>query len=148
MKNLTENYTDKSKQKIGEWTNEFDKEQFTDEETGYPCLIVRHNTLGHLCGYVGVDSQHPCFQKDYDSVDVNVHGGLTFADKCQDNGHICHKVEEGEDDNVWWLGFDCAHSGDKCPYASYEFDFDTYKNFDYVKSEIKSLAKQLKELQQ
>lgn len=32
---------------------------------GYHCLIVEHSSLGHLCGYVGVPSEHPMFDKDY-----------------------------------------------------------------------------------
>ena len=37
----------------GEWTDEPDKLQWVDEATGFDCLIVR-NSLGALCGYVGV----------------------------------------------------------------------------------------------
>jgi hypothetical protein len=78
-----------------------------------PCLIVR-NKLGALCGYVGVTSSHPCFEKDYDDVrSEEAHGGLTFSGFCND--HICHEVEPGEDAHVWWLGFDCAHAGDFVP---------------------------------
>lgn len=37
----------------GPWDGEPDKMQWTDPATGLDCLIVR-NTLGALCGYVGV----------------------------------------------------------------------------------------------
>lgn len=155
MENREWNFVDKSKWGTGVWQNEPDKVQFVDEETGLPCLIVR-NQLGALCGYVGVDSSHAAFERNYDEVDVNVHGGLTFSDFCSpgnDEHGICHIVEDGENDRVWWLGFDCAHGGDIVPscfeypiLSSFEGKYgETYKDIAYVKAEIKNLAKQLKE---
>lgn len=74
---------------------------------------------------------------------INVHGGLTFSDHCCPSpsgpGGICHVVEEGEDDNVWWLGFDCAHAGDVCPaYETivYPGDEDVYRELDYVAQQV------------
>lgn len=77
-----------------------------------PCIISR-NPVGTWCGYVGVPPGHPWHGKAYDDVEVNIHGGLTYAQGC--GVHICHKPEPGEADDVWWLGFDCAHAGDLCP---------------------------------
>lgn len=116
----------------GPWDNEVDKRQWLDLETGLPCLIVR-GPMGAWCGYVGVPEGHPCFQLGYDQVhgynlesdnyegpcpDLSVHGGLTFADFCAPDGKehgICHIVEPGENDRVWWLGFDCGHAFDLVP---------------------------------
>lgn len=69
----------------GEWDQEPDKKQWTDAATGLPCLIVR-NFGGALCGYVGVPPGHPDHGTDYGGLDadVDVHGGLTFADACAD----------------------------------------------------------------
>lgn len=72
---------DKSEWGPGEWQDEPDKKQWRDEATGLPCLIVR-NGSGALCGYVGVPRNHVYYGSDYDKVDVEVHGGLTFAGKC------------------------------------------------------------------
>lgn len=36
-----------------------------DEETGYPCLIVRAPVTGALCGYVGVPERHPLYGCPY-----------------------------------------------------------------------------------
>ena len=94
----------------GPWDNEPDRKDFT--HAGYSCFILR-NTSGNWCGYVGVPSTHSCYEKPYNDVDVNVHGGLTYADKC--GGHICHIPEPGMPDDVWWLGFDTAHWGDLSP---------------------------------
>lgn len=143
---------------IGPWDNEPDKKQWLDPKTGYPCLIVR-GPMGALCGYVGVGKDHPCFEKECDEVNVSVHGGLTFADRCQESGAICHIVERGEDDKVWWLGFDCLHLGDLSPGMEYirqrpEYEQfrhmgerDSYKDIGYVTNECRSLALQLKEIE-
>jgi hypothetical protein len=135
----------------GPWQSEPDKKQWEHMPTHLPCLIVR-GPAGALCGYVGVPNGHPAYGVDYNHVDVDVHGGLTFAARCQPSAEergICHKVELGESDDVWWLGFDCAHSGDLCPKMnSYPMhlrfiDGDTYKDFAYVENEVSKLAEQL-----
>ena len=51
--------------------------------------------------------------KDYNALDVEVHGGLTYAGEC--SGSICHVPKPGEPDNVFWFGFDCAHAYDLSP---------------------------------
>ena len=142
-------FTDKSKWGDGPWQQEPDKKQWTDAATGFPCLIVR-GPHGALCGYVGVTLSHPFFGKSYNDVDVEVHGGLTFADRCQPNREhgICHIVEQGENENVWWFGFDCAHSGDVSPWLLLKGlrNFgETYHDVAYVTRAITRLAKQLKE---
>ncbi|MFC4275540.1 hypothetical protein [Achromobacter aloeverae] len=140
---------DKSEWGDGPWQQEPDKIQFTDEATGLPCLIVR-GPSGALCGYVGIAKGHQDFEKHYDAVPVECHWGLTFSDFCAETGdeskHICHRPEPGEPDHVWWLGFDCAHSGDHCP--KYDRDLQTlgtYRTVAYVKRQIASIASQLAE---
>ncbi len=32
---------------------------------GYSCAILKHNELGHLCGYVAVTESHPFYGKNY-----------------------------------------------------------------------------------
>lgn len=145
---------DKSGWIDGEWKNEPDKMQWQDEATGLPCLIVR-GPSGALCGYVGIAEGHPYFQKEYESVDVEVHGGLTFASMCADTGdetrHICHLADPGEPEHVWWLGFDCAHSGDLCPSYAKEHGvfapsaWEQYRTVAYVKGQVRNLARQLAE---
>lgn len=141
---------DKSAWPRGEWDTEPDKKQWTDEATGLPCLIVR-SSLGHLCGYVGVHEGHPLFEKGYESSDISVHGGITFADFCKPHHTeaegICHAVESGENDRAWWLGFDCAHSGDRTSLAieslfGRNYD-ESYRNFSFVERQCRELAQQL-----
>jgi len=141
----------------GEWDDEPDKIQYQDEQTGLPCLIVR-NPLGALCGYVGVDKKHPFYGKHYNDVDVSVHWGLTFSDSCgtwKDDGQgICHIPDKNEPHHVWWLGFDCLHSGDTSPGMMVSLrlismpiirDFEEYRNINFVKEQISLLAKQIKQ---
>jgi len=156
MKRIEYKTHDKSSWGPGPWQAEPDKIQYVDNATGMPCLIVR-NTLGSLCGYVGVSKDHPFFKKGYNDCDVTVHGGLTFADTCAEDEHgICHLVEEGEDDLVWWLGFDCAHLNDMSPGMRATdakigiprgiLEFGIYKDVPYVVRECSRLAKQLMEV--
>ena len=149
MQTLEYRTIDKASWGAGPWQSEPDKRQWMDETTGLPCLIVR-GPLGALCGYVGVPNGHLAYGKDYDSVGVEAHGGLTFSARCQpgvESHGICHKVAPGEPDDVWWLGFDCAHSGDLCPgNTKYQRPItgDTYRDIPYVTEQITALAAQLK----
>lgn len=57
---------------------------------------------------------------------------------------ICHIPAPGEPDNVWWFGFDCAHSGDLAPaYDSLNGYDSSYCDLEYVRREVTSLAAQL-----
>jgi hypothetical protein len=151
---------DKRKWGEGPWVSEPDKIQWVDEKTGLDCLIHR-NGSGALCGYVGVQEGHPAFNKHYDQVDVDVHGGPTYSEFCQpstDEAHgICHVPYDGRPEHVWWIGFDCAHSGDlrpglnkfnekfyrDHPKFAHLHDRDKYRDVAYVKAECARLAAQL-----
>lgn len=148
-------FIDKSIWPEGVWTSEPDKVQWPDADTGLPCIAKRHPRSGFWCGYVGVSEGHPMFGESYESPNVDVHGGLTYANTCQvkDDEHgICHVPGEGEPEHVWWFGFDCAHHGDMSPqdlvYAKRGYPFNIgpdehYRPLDYVKRECASLARQL-----
>lgn len=158
MERKTWTTMDKSSWGPGPWQGEPDKEQWADEGTGYACLIKR-NRVGALCGYVGVPEGHPWHGSGYSPgcsdegeltpalklLDgVEVHGGLTYADSCQEGPEgetICHVPAPGEPEPLWWLGFDCAHARDLCPaYESMRVIGDTYRTVAYVKTECARLA--------
>jgi hypothetical protein len=149
----------------GPWQTEPDRLEW--RHAGLPCLATR-GPGGHWCGYVAVPPGHPCHGKPYDDVDVDVHGGLTYAKRCE--GHICHVPKPGEPDEVWWLGFDTCHAGDYAPAfsarlrqiglwfdeAPYDharavaeaslpdgFLVDVYRTLDDVRAETNRLADQL-----
>ena len=76
----------------GIWDSEPDRAEFI--HSGFACLLVR-NDLGAWCGYVGVPESHRSFGLDYDAVEVEIHGGLTYANLCQEEGPICHIPQPG-----------------------------------------------------
>lgn len=165
----TEHAIDRTGWDAGPWDREPDKMNWKTS-AGLPGMIVR-NRSGALCGYVAIAHGHPCFGRDYTRnyelgpdgepdfnkglpnpvFDLEVHGGITYGNACA--GHICHVPEPGEPDDVWWLGFDCAHSGDYSPRdATYRSkygetfarsDWETYRDITYVRGQVEGLAAQL-----
>lgn len=164
----------------GPWMSEEDKYVWVDSETDLDCMIVR-NGVGALCGYVGVSDTHPwfglgydtrtCDEPEYDEDDnyvycehrvgslIAVHGGLTFAAGCQEEGKressVCHIPQTGRPSEIWWFGFDCAHAGDFCPAMDARMPDslkypritgERYRDVQYVIQQIQMLAKQLVEV--
>lgn len=129
----------------GPWLKEPDRLNW--KHAGLDCMLVRNFRMGNWCGYVGVPPTNPAYGKKYNDVEVEVHGGLTYARYCEDV--ICHVTDEAED-KTYWLGFDCAHYGDLVPHMAIfvpeSSRFEQYKDIDYVKHETEQLAKQLSEL--
>ncbi len=122
----------------GPWTKEQDFYEWADHESGFTCLIIRHSTLGHLCGYISVPRKHPYYLLDYDGLEnefgLSIHGGLTYS------GPI--------NEHEWCFGFDCGHVSDLSPglymnpLQKLEFE-GTYKDLVFVANECRSLARQL-----
>lgn len=135
-----------------------------------PIVIIKHNTMGHLCGYAGVAKAHPWFGIEYHQClegckgEINntfshpfthwlcghptperiieVHGGLTYSG-----------LGDGKflPEDYWWFGFDCSHAWDIVPGLGYHNFGDskaTYKDKDYVLKELKSLVTQLARAQE
>ena len=153
---------DRSKWGSGPWDAEPDRLEW--EHASMPCLAVRHPTMGHWCGYVAVPQTHASYAASYDDVNVNVHGGLTYASACR--GVVCHVPKPGASDDVWWFGFDCAHCGDFSPATNQyhhgypwpdvpydhatalvidDWRTDQYRTLAYVQTETNRLADQLAE---
>lgn len=126
------------------------------EILGLSFVIWRNPTFGHWCGYVGVPKDSRLDGKNYYFYtesenglskleqainDISVHGGLTYAGKLGDRAK----------DDLWYFGFDCAHSGDTSPYMIEKYPEleganDWYKDKEFVMTEIENLTKQLKEI--
>jgi len=129
----------------GPWQGEPDREEFV--HAGLNCLL-RRVPSGCWCGYVAVPPYHSAHGKPYDAIDVDVHGGLTYAEEGMPG-------EKPEDQALfawywWWFGFDCNHFDDVCPMIVAHLKdlgcFGTYKNIDYARNETRSLAEQLAQL--
>jgi hypothetical protein len=109
---------------------------------GHEWVVVKV-PIGHRCGYVRVGKDHPWYGKDYDSVDADVHGGLTFAEP----DVPCAK---GGADDGYWVGFDCAHFGDRpdpafisTEYAAFNIrSAGTIKTQEFVEAECRKLCEQ------
>lgn len=69
---------------------------------GYPCVVL-FMMHGYRCGYVGLPHGHRYYKERYDNIPVNCHGGLTYSRST---------LHGQEDDNRWWIGFDCGHCND------------------------------------
>lgn len=118
-------------------------------------LVVVFTPFGHRCGYVGVYENSPLRNVEYDDLNVNVHGGLTFS------GNL------NTDQSQWFFGFDCAHVFDAPDvekmkeytemglmdqsqnellnwYLTYPvLTKSTVKSLDFVLEELKNLSVQL-----
>jgi len=140
---------DKSGWQRGMWDDEPDKVQWYDAATSLPCLAVRHPNLGHWCGYVGVAPGHQLHGVDYsDAPYLDVHGGLTYSRPCQKEDDpalsVCHiPTMRDEEENVWWLGFDCAQLGDLSPGMGALTDDEVYRQLEFVRGQCENLAAQL-----
>ena len=82
-------------------------------------------------GYVVIPKGHPLHGEDYENIDVDVHGGLTFADAA-DNLDWPELIDE--DKGGWVVGFDTAHLGD---------DLNKWPNAETVLGEAERLKSQL-----
>lgn len=157
MSNVKQEPIDKRAWGLGPWATEPDRVEFESE--GFPCLIVRHEASGHLCGYVAVPPGHPWHGKtesyswDDDGnaidggLDVRVHGGVSYAAFC--DGNVCHVPKPGEPDDVWWIGFDMGHCDDLSPLMHSQKWFANiptvvYRTIQYVRAECESVARQAK----
>jgi hypothetical protein len=120
-------------------SNESKIEKQWTTASGYEAEVLA-TEMGHRCGYVTVPEGHPCAGKDYNELDVEVHGGLTYGEGLQ-------------------FGFDCAHLYDaKDPELMSEeyrkiherwprlVETGTVKTLEFCVAECEKLAAQLKEL--
>lgn len=90
--------------------------------------VIRMINGWHLCGYVEVPEQI----SDIDVDNIICHGGITFQD-----ANI-----QTFPSNGYYIGFDCAHSGD----WTFTDPAGTYRDINYVKKEIKKIVRQLEEI--
>jgi len=92
------------KLKPGEWGK--------GECSDYTWVVARME-LGFLCGYVKLWKGHPLEalweseKRPYLSIDIECHGGLTFAKKITKK-HTMKRFTPG-----FWIGWDYAHAGDE-----------------------------------
>lgn len=76
---------------------------------GYQFYILSFGS--HPTAYVEIPIESFLFGKGYNKIDIEVHGGLTFADSSL----------IGNKKNSWFIGWDYAHCTD---YIGYDIDFE------------------------
>lgn len=120
-------------------------------KAGYPAVVVVQ-PMGHRCGYVQIPKDHPAAELQYEDIELDVHGGLTYG-TINSEGTV--------------FGFDCGHSCDKPDmnlmsesskqvyekfrkpdYLFYldKSDFATIKSLDFCVAECEKMAEQFKQL--
>lgn len=112
--------------------------QWNTRSGNYPAMIV-FAFQSHHCGYVGLPKSHPCYGKLYADIEgIRVHGGLTYSD-------AFHGIlPDDQPKDLWWVGFDCAHYGDKVLMHDYfSSEGSVFRDADYVEEECEKLASQL-----
>ena len=108
---------------------------------GFNYVIMSYGT--HPCCYIQIPKEHRYYKKNYDDIDINCHGGLTFS-----KSDLYFNPTES-----WWIGWDYAHGND---YMGY-YGLDCLKGFDHsndkkwttqeLLNDVKDVIKQLKEEQ-
>lgn len=136
--------TKKEKWGDGPWIKEPDLILFFYKDV--ICRLER-SSLGSWCGYVLLPENHPWGKEDYENINAEVHGGITYRE-----------LEE----SGWWIGFDCAHAMDITPAIQELYEESknnilkkfpslqsspvfnqTYKDVEFVKKECESLVDQM-----
>lgn len=118
---------------LPKWQLEPDDVKF--DYRGYSCKVKRNPTLGFLCGYVVIPKNNKFYNVRFTNSicdDLRVWGGVTYG-------------EQGKD-GLYRLGFDCAHFNDVVPYLDNvvtSHPEQTYKDVDFVKSELHELVDQI-----
>ena len=88
---------------------------------GFDYLILSLGT--HPTAYVRIPKTHKYFKQEYENIDVDCHGGLTYSSE---------KVSQS-DKKGWWIGWDYAHFGD---YSGYDGFPNVTQDRKYYTSDV------------
>ena len=99
---------------------------------GYDYYIISYGT--HPCAYIIIPVENPLYGRDYNSIDIDVHGGLTFG------GH--HNLLEDR----WCIGWDYAHAGDCVSYSELDKYNDKRWTTEEILEDVHSVIDQLNKL--
>ena len=106
-------------------------------DTGY-CfgLLYYIMNLGtHPTAYIRIPENHKYYKKNYEDIDLIVHGGLTYA-----SNHLW--ISKTQKIDGWFVGWDYGHCGD---YAGYEEMFPTELRTSGKKWTTQEIFKEVKE---
>ena len=111
-------------------------------QAGYEAEIIAH-PMGHRCGYVTVPTGHPCEGKDYNDINVSVHGGLTYGNGAK-FGFDCAHYNDKRDESIMGEEYKKMFSGS--PFITHAADGEV-RTLEYCIGECERLAAQLKGLE-
>lgn len=111
---------------------------YEKEYRDYKYIVFQHPSLGHLNGYIELKEED--YNIDVDNIEV--HGGITYKGSLFGN-----KTKS-------YVGFDCAHLGDLCPFPeekmkfinpfiSASFEGDVWRTPDFVEENCKNYIDEL-----
>ena len=117
---------------------------YEKEYRGYNYIVFQHPAFGHLNGYIELK------EDDYniDVENIEVHGGITY------------KGSLFGDKKKSYVGFDCAHLGDLCPfteekmrlvnpyYISFSSEGEVWRSPEFVEENCKDYIDGLIELKE
>ena len=104
---------------------------------GYAYAILSLGT--HPTAYVNVPAGHPAYKKDYNKIDMDVHGGLTY-------GSSILRTSKTDSLDGWWLGWDYAHYTDYSGCFPSEWDQKRWTT-EEIMEDVKTAVAQLKEME-
>ena len=107
---------------------------YSGEYMGYKFYIMNLGT--HPTAYIKIPAGHKLFDEHYSQIDIDVHGGLTYA-----ADHL--SISDKEELKGWFIGWDYAHSYDYAGY--YEEYYDTEELKRYAKDCKKWTTKEIVE---
>lgn len=137
---------------------------------GLPAVVKRAH-LGHLCGYVGIPSEHYLTGRsarrgggtdvggyvagddlssdlDSDLMALKVHGGVTWGAAEIDRADgLTEEARKATTGVAWWIGFDASHANDLVPKLGPPIAGQTYRDMAYMRTECEKLAAQLATIQ-
>ena len=117
---------------------------YEKEYRGYNYIVFQHSSFGHLNGYIELKEED--YNIDVDNIEV--HGGITY------------KGSLFGDKNKSYVGFDCAHLGDFCPfteekmrlvnpyYISFSSEGEVWRSPEFVEENCKDYIDGLIELKE
>lgn len=103
-------YDEKGKKKMKEMIYSLER-KIEVLDTGY-CLGLLYYILNlgtHPTAYIKIPKDHKYYKKEYDEINIDVHGGLTYS-----TDYLY--ISENEKIDGWFIGWDYSHCGDFAGY--------------------------------
>lgn len=80
------------------------------EAHGFKCRVIAFPAYACYNGYVALPKGHPSYGKHYDDIDVEVHGGVTYASFGSDEPLVDEVLRPNPE--LYWVGVDTLHAWD------------------------------------